>query len=92
MQRTGALYGLAIDRVPTLKPVGEWNKLELEVRGSALRVVVNGEQVLQTDLRNFDDQAKRVPGLKRSTGRIGLQSWIGSTRFRKIEIKELKKE
>ena len=66
--------------------------MEIDVRGSALRVVVNGEQVLQTDLNNFDDQAKKVPGLKRSTGRIGLQSWVGSTRFRKIEIKELKNE
>jgi hypothetical protein len=92
MQRTGALYNLAIDRPARLKEVGEWNSLEMEVRGSKLRVAVNGEQVLETDLKNFDDQAERVPGLKRSSGRIGLQSWVGSTRFRMIEIKELKKE
>jgi len=92
VQRTGALYNIAIDRLAQLKEVGEWNKIELELRGSKLRVVVNGDQVLQTDLKNYDDQAEKVPGLKRSTGRIGLQCWVGSTRFRKIEIKELKPE
>jgi len=33
----------------------------MELRGSALRVAVNGEQVLETDLKNFDDQAKKIP-------------------------------
>ncbi|HKB37888.1 MAG TPA: family 16 glycoside hydrolase, partial [Gemmataceae bacterium] len=92
VQRTGALYAIAIDRLARLKEVGEWNTIGLEVRGSKLRVVVNGDQVLQTDLKNYDDQAERVPGLERSSGRIGLQCWVGSTRFRKIEIKELKPE
>jgi Protein kinase domain/3-keto-disaccharide hydrolase/Caspase domain len=90
VQKTGALYNLALDRLAQIKPTGEWNTFEMEVRGASLRVSVNGQQVLQTDLTNFVDQANRLPGLKRSSGRIGLQNWGDSaSRFRKIEVKDL---
>ncbi|MBY0525641.1 MAG: DUF1080 domain-containing protein [Gemmataceae bacterium] len=88
--KSGALYSLALDRVAPLRPNGEWNKLELELRGQYLKVVVNGEPVLQTNLNDFLNEAAKYPGLKRSSGRIGLQNWgTGPIRFRNVEVKDL---
>ena len=36
--QTGALYKLAIDRPASLKPVGSWNQMTIELSGSHLRV------------------------------------------------------
>jgi hypothetical protein len=89
-QKTGALHNLALDRPAKLRGIREWNTMEVVARGSAVRVKVNGAQVLQTDLSNFADHADRIPGLKRASGRIGLQNWGNGTMwFRKVEVKEL---
>ncbi len=87
-QRTGALYGIALDRLPRLLPVGAWNKMTVEARGLSLRVTVNGAETLKTDLDKFDAQAATVPGLKRKAGRIGLQNHTGTVRFRKIDVQD----
>lgn len=86
--KCGSLHALAIDRPAELKPVGEWNTMLVELRGRSLGVSINGKQVLKTDLDNLD-RAETTPGLKRSSGRIGLQNWEGTVRFRNIEVKEL---
>jgi tetratricopeptide (TPR) repeat protein len=83
---TGSLFGLALDQPAKLKPFGEWNTMTIEARDSSLRVVVNGGETLKTSLDRFSDKADRLPALKRPRGRIGFQSWMGTVRFRKIEI------
>jgi hypothetical protein len=94
---TGALYWsvngsvyLPPDRRARLGPLDSWNDMELQLRGSALRVSVNGEEVQQTDFRRFADQPGAFEALRRASGRVGLQSYIGQVRFRDIRIKELK--
>jgi hypothetical protein len=89
VQKTGALYGIAIDEAARLKPPGQWNQLEIELRARSLRVAVNGRDTLRTDLDRHAELAERLPGLKRASGRIGLQSWEGEMRFRKIEVRPL---
>jgi hypothetical protein len=72
-----------------MKPAGQWNSLEVTVRGETLRARVNGESVLDTKLDPSAKSGTVVPGLERAKGRIGLQRHTGTVRFRKIEIKEL---
>jgi predicted Zn finger-like uncharacterized protein len=72
-----------------LKPAGEWNSVEVELRGQSLRVTVNGECVQTMNLKAYTLQATALPVLKQLTGRIGLQKHLGNVCFRNIEIKEL---
>lgn len=73
------------------KPVGEWNRYEITVRGDTVTVVLNGRTVI--------DQA-RLPGLA-PKGRVGLQhhggkrdgKWVSPPsllQFRNIFIKPLR--
>ena len=58
------------------KPFGEWNTLELEVRGDTLVSTLNGV------VRN------RVKGLKVRKGAIALQSEGGAVEFRNLSVTE----
>ena len=58
------------------KPFGEWNTLELEVRGDSLVSTLNGV------VRN------RVKGLAVRKGAIALQSEGGAIEFRNLKIEE----
>jgi hypothetical protein len=87
--RSGATYSLP-DHQADLKPAGEWNRLEMEVRGETLRALVNGKSVLDIKLEPSAKEGVILPGLNRVKGRIGLQKHTGTVRFRNIEIKELR--
>jgi serine/threonine protein kinase len=86
-ERTGALYGLA-GHPAELRPLGEWNQMEIELRGWSLRVAINGKETLHIML-NDDEVVRYLDGAPPASGRIGLQHWLGSVRFRKLEVKDL---
>jgi hypothetical protein len=78
------------DRAADQRPSGEWNRLEIEVKGRTFRASVNGKPVFSTTLAAsalLPDGS--VPALNRPKGRISLQKHTGTVRFRQIEIKEL---
>src|SRR6185436_16451623 len=65
---TGSVYSFqASTKIPT-KPVGEWNKYRIEVRGQKYTIFVNGEKVNEFEgnrsiegfvgLQNHDDNSK----------------------------------
>jgi hypothetical protein len=49
-QAHGSAYGMVASTRGHLKPVGEWNEQEVTVRGSTIKVVLNGAVILDTDL------------------------------------------
>ncbi len=61
----------------------------MRVQGDELQISVNGQEVQNLPLGEFAKKANVFPGVRRSSGRIGLQQHTGEIRFRKIEIKEL---
>ena len=102
---SGEMYGWRMDRNQPAdvrasvtpkhqadKPVGEWNTYEITVKGESVKVVLNGQLVID---------APRLPGLE-PRGAIGLQHHGGKGRdgkwnsppallqFRNIYVKELK--
>jgi len=89
-QRTGAIYGVLGPRANTNKPLGEWNDFRIVCQGRKVTVEQNGKLLVTTNLEDHHDKFAKFPGLKRSTGRIGLQSHTGRIEFRNISIKELK--
>jgi hypothetical protein len=95
--RTGALFRspdeqgsppLDPDEPAQIKPPGEWNDMEIKMRGHSLRIAVNGRDVQNVMLNKFPQLRFPAPGLKRYSGRIGLLKHTGEVRFRNIEIME----
>lgn len=78
---TGAIYGLAPASRLASRPVGAWNGLEIEARGHAIAVWLNGERVSR-----FSGDAGR-----RLRGHIGLQNHGAGSRvgFRNVRVKRL---
>ena len=85
----GGLYTMLPAKQGFLKPVGEWNQERVTVMGPTLKVELNGQIILRT---NLDDLSAKHPGhqgVKRRAGHIG---WLGHgdrVAFRKINIGEL---
>lgn len=102
---SGEMYGVRRDlamppevragvtpRLQADKPVGEWNRYEITVRGGSVSVMLNGQPVLP---------GVKIPGLPES-GAIGLQhhgaekdgKWTSPpslVQFKNVFIKELKR-
>jgi len=95
---TGALYKAVAPRVQAYKP-GEWNKYQITCRGSSVKVVLNGEAILDVNLDEQSASTKRhdntdAPPLKDRPrrGHIGFQELSrggGHVEIRAARIKVL---
>ncbi len=87
----GSAYGMAAAHRGYLHANGEWNFQEVTVRGSTLRVELNGTPILDTDLANVTDflGGKAHPGKDRTTGFFGFAGHKDPVAFRKVRIKPL---
>ena len=88
-QKTGALYHVAPPVGGQLRPVGEWNRLEIRLQGVGLVIKLNGMKVVDDRLDSHPELEKEHSGLRRKSGLIGLQSHNGRVEFRKIRVREL---
>jgi hypothetical protein len=94
-QYHGSVYGIAPAKRGSLKPVGEWNYQEVIVQGPKIKVILNGDVILDTDITDarkngaIDGQAH--PGLLRDKGYIGFLGHGSELQFRNIRIKDLSK-
>jgi hypothetical protein len=92
-QYHGSLYGVAPAKRGFLKPVGEWNQQEVIAQGTRVKVVLNGQVILDTDykdaIRDGTMDHLEHPGLLRESGHIGFLGHGDIVRFRNIRIKEL---
>jgi hypothetical protein len=57
--------------------------------GSHVKVVLNGQKVVDTDTGYYPSKVAAHPGLERECGYIGLQNHGSGIEFRKIRIKRL---
>ena len=87
----GSALGMVAAKQGALRPPGQWNTQEVTVRGSTIRVELNGVVILEADLgqvREFQDNIPH-PGKDRKGGYFGLVDWQFPVDFRKVEIREL---
>jgi hypothetical protein len=95
-QYHGSVYGIIPAKQGFLKPVGEWNGEEVIAQGNKIKVILNGEVILDGDiaLATKDGTAdhKEHPGLLNKTGHIGFLGHGSPLKFRNIRIKELIKK
>lgn len=93
-QYHGSVYGILAAKRDFLKPVGEWNQQEVQVKGDYIKVTLNGTVILEGDLKkvtkNGTADHKEHSGLNRHTGHIGFLGHGSVVKFRSLRIKEIK--
>lgn len=88
-QRTGAIYHVAAPEPGHQRPPGEWNAMEIRLDGPRAVIVLNGVTVVEDRLDRHPELEAEHPGLKRTTGRIGLQCHNGRVEFRNVRVRPL---
>lgn len=96
---TGALYDLSKPTRNAMRPVGEWNHLQLTARDYRIEVELNGERVNDIDLSKFTSPNRRPDGSQHKfdtayrdhpqMGYIGLQDHGSPCWFKNIKLKPL---
>ena len=96
---TGALYDLSKPTRNAMRPVGEWNHMEVTCRDSTIRVSLNEDIVNQIDLEKFTQAFRRPDGSEHKfdvaykdhprRGYIGLQDHGAACWYKNIKIKPL---
>ena len=97
---TGALYDLSKPTRNAMRPVGEWNHIEITCRGALIGIVLNGEKVNSIDLAKFTEPNKRPDGTAHKfdtafkdhprKGYIGLQDHGSPCWYKNIKLRSLK--
>jgi len=92
-QYHGSVYGVIPAKRGFLNPVGEWNRQEVVVDGSNIKVVLNDTVIVDGDIseavKDGTMDKQDHPGLKRDSGHIGFLGHGSEVKFRHIRIKEL---
>lgn len=90
-QAHGSAYGMAAAHRGYLRPLGHWNFQEVTVKGSTIKVELNGTIILDTDLSKITDYmaGKAHPGKDRKSGYFGFAGHNDPVGFRNVFIKHL---
>jgi len=90
-QYNGSAYGMVASHRGYQRPVGEWNFEEVTVKGSTIRVELNGTLILNADLSKVSDfmADHPHPGKDRTSGSFGFAGHNDPVQFRNIRIKRL---
>jgi hypothetical protein len=85
------LYHCAGAKHGYLRPIGQWNYEEIEVRGQKIKVTLNGTKILDVDIDSFDRRQIEHPpkGLDNRKGHIGFAGHSDPVAFRSFKVKKL---
>jgi hypothetical protein len=99
---TGAIYDLVKPSRNAMKPVGEWNHIEITCDRNLIAVVLNNEPVTRIDLDEWTQPNKRPDGSAHKfdiaykshprKGYIGLQDHGSNCWFKNIKLKPLNQQ
>jgi hypothetical protein len=90
-QAHGSAYGMVPAHKGYLRPVGQWNFEEVTIKGSKIKVELNGTVILDTDLSQVKEFMANSshPGKDRSSGYFGLAGHSDPVEFRNLSVKVL---
>ncbi len=92
-QYHGSVYGVIPAKRGYLKPTGEWNSEEITVKGTKIKVVLNGVVIVDGDYaaasKNGTMDHKEHPGLLNKTGHLGFLGHGDVVRFKNMRVKRI---
>jgi len=90
-QFCGSVYGMVPVQRGYLRPVGQWNLMEATVKGSTIRVELNGTRVLDADVSQVTEYManKAHPGKTNVKGHFGFCGHSDPVAFRNVQVKPL---
>ncbi len=89
-QYHGSIYDVVAAKRGALKPAGQWNTEEITAHGRHIKVVVNGQTIVDANLNDVTDPEKihKHPGLFRDRGHIGFLGHGDYLEFRNLRIQD----
>jgi hypothetical protein len=87
----GSVYGMVAAHKGFLRPVGDWNYQEVTVKGSTIKVELNGTLILDADVSQITEFLgdRPHPGKDRASGYFGLAGHNDPVKFRNMYLKKL---
>ncbi len=86
-QRHGSIYGVVPAKTGALKPLGEWNYEEVIAIGPFIKVIVNGQLIVDADITNVKPiHNADHPGLHNKSGFVGFLGHGDPVQFRNVRI------
>ncbi|MBM3979541.1 MAG: DUF1080 domain-containing protein [Planctomycetes bacterium] len=84
-------YGMVAAHRGYLRPLGEWNFVEVTAKGTTLVAELNGTRVLDADLSKVTEFKVKTPhpGKDRARGHFGFAGHNDPVAFRNIEVRSL---
>ena len=86
---TGSIFGVVTPSRRVTRATGEWNTMDIVVRGRQVVVSINDSLVVNANLDNYPGKVGQFPGLQRTSGFIGLQLYANQVEFRDIRIQRI---
>ena len=93
-QYNGSVYGMIPAHRGYDRPLGEWNFMEVTVKGHQIQVELNGTRIVDGDVSKVTEFMgdKKHPGKDLLRGHFGFAGHNDPVAFRKIRIKPLEKK
>ena len=90
-QYHGSAYGMVAATRGYLREPGEWNFQEVTVKGSTIKVELNGTVILDCDLAEVTEYMgdREHPGKDRVDGHFGFAGHGDAVEFRNLWVREL---
>jgi Domain of Unknown Function (DUF1080) len=90
-QYHGSAYGMIPAKRDYLRRVGEWNFQEVTIKGSTVKVELNGSVILDGDLSKVSDYMANSPhpGKERTAGFFGFAGHGDPVEFRAVKIRPI---
>ncbi len=90
-QYCGSVYGMVAAHREFLRPVGQWNYEQVTVKGSKIKVELNGATIVDTDVSTVTEfmHNSAHPGKDRTSGFFGFAGHNNPVMFRHIRLKPL---
>jgi hypothetical protein len=96
----GALYDVLAPSKNPMKKAGEWNHMEITADKAMVKVILNGETVVEADLDKYSEPGKNVDGSKNKferalkdfprEGHIGLQDHGKPVWYKNVKLRVLR--
>lgn len=89
-QANGSVYCYVPAEKGHLKPLGEWNEMEIRYEGSHAKITLNGHVIVDADLEGLKPlDGRERPGINSKSGHLTFCGHRSEVHFRNMRVKKL---